>query len=221
MSDTRSTRLARAADLPADHSVTVHVLDDGWSIRRLAVVSDLLREGTLMSNCLAWDEYPRALRYARKGAAAPLYCQGLLRTRFYSLRDGDNLPRVTFCVANFSGRVRGHPRKIHSVLGRHNGPPTSVYLRRIYAWVATLPGPFYHVLDGHPQGRLITAEIAPYRPADAEREREEQNRASNEENYRRRARLLKVAAQIRNEVAARAGARAMQADANTASLTGR
>ena len=130
---TRRTLLKGAANLPPDRSVTVHVFADGWSVRRLAFVSDLLREGTLMSNCLAWDDYPRALRTARKGADAPLRPEGSLHRRYFSLRDGDNLPHATFTAANFSGRARGHARTINQVLGRHNDPPKAEYLRRIYA----------------------------------------------------------------------------------------
>ena len=73
--------------------------------------------------------------------------------------------------------------------------------------MATLPGRWYHVLPGHRPGRLISADTAPYYAADAEREHEAANRASNAENYRRQARLHEVAAALRAEIAARAADR--------------
>ena len=172
MPATRAQRLLAAAALPADQSVLVHEFADGWSVRRLLVVSDLLYEGALMRNCLEWAEYPQ-----HRCDGARLRAVGHTNERYFSLRDPDNLPHVTFVMSNWSGRRRGHARQMRSTLGRHNTTPKLTHLRRLYEWAAELPGerPVRHVWAGERLGTKLVAGAEPRLP---ERELVRPSRAS-------------------------------------------
>lgn len=147
MADTRSKLVVRAQTLPADESIVVHQYADGWTVRELALYSDLVREGELMSNCLTrtsdmrheiWDYYnvddggeplePDDERYI------PL--EDLDRDtipdehRFLSLRDQDNIPRLTFEILESD---------MCHVLGRHNSDPKWEYVERLQTWLDQSP----------------------------------------------------------------------------------
>jgi hypothetical protein len=158
MAATISQRLRRAAELPHCEAVVVHTFPDGWTVRRLSRVSDLLREGGLMGNCLEWSEYLK-----HRDPNARLRPQGHTNERYFSLRDPNNLPHLTFVMSNWSGRVRGHSRQMRRVLGRHNADPKHHHVRRLYQWAADLPGPWYHN-DGGRIGRLIDGDANPSKP---------------------------------------------------------
>jgi|SRR5579884_1818576 len=83
----RQRNLSRELEhrLGADQAEIVHRFDDGWTIRRVDRIEDQRREGELMRSCL-------------KG----LY--SVPSPNCYSLRDPDNLPRVTFAVWATQGR---------------------------------------------------------------------------------------------------------------------
>lgn len=153
MAATRAQRLREAADLPADCSVVVYAFPDGWTVRRLDRVSDLLREGRLMGNCLEWSDY----RHHHRKDDARLRPRGFTNERYFSLRDPDNLPHLTFVMSNWSGKARGHSRLMRDVLGRHNSEPRDTYLKRLYAWAYTLPGVWYHRRGAELMGVPISA----------------------------------------------------------------
>lgn len=75
----RAHSLRLDATLGSDDSWMIYAFADGWSIRRPVEIADQLREGHLMRNCL------------RDLTSTP-------DPNCYSLRDGDNLPHLTFAV---------------------------------------------------------------------------------------------------------------------------
>ena len=122
-----------------DSSIILHTFDDGWTIRRCRNYRDLNREGMLMSNCWRnafWTEanlrtYPygagmrehfkipqdrkpgRVLKVEDVKTLTPGHLRRLIRPKFYSLRDPDNIPHCSFFCAR---------KEFTHVLGPHNGP---------------------------------------------------------------------------------------------------
>ncbi len=123
-----------------DRSVIEHEFPDGWTIRRCLTYGDLCREGRLMSNCwsdLFWRDptkrqgypYGAGMNEHFKCQRAPKrrlqdkdirnpttrrgYAVKLKRTRYFSVRDPDNIPRCSF----FSTPGRG---EVASPGGPHN-----------------------------------------------------------------------------------------------------
>lgn len=91
------------AEYGPDGSTVIHAFPDGWTVRAPVTVADHWREGTLMGNCVGdigstsdplepLDDHPY----------------------WYSLRDPDNIPHVSW-----SGDADG--------LGRHNSPVKEQY----------------------------------------------------------------------------------------------
>lgn len=162
MADSRSKLVARAEALPEDRSVVLHSFSDGWTLRELALYSDLVREGELMSNCLThtsdirheiWDYHnvddggeplePDDERYI---AHADFEHDTIPEDhRFVSLRDPDNIPRLTFQIMETD---------MCNVLGRHNSEPKWEYVERLQNWLEQDPSVeidrYYDYGEGHP-----------------------------------------------------------------------
>lgn len=116
-STTRRKRLKRLRVVEAqtgpDNSETIHVLDNGWTIRRLTTTSDEHREGLLMRHCLKPDDSTGKLVAA-------------LHDDIFSLRDPDNHPRATIGEDPLVGRMLAH--------GPAHTPPPPVHVARIREW---------------------------------------------------------------------------------------
>jgi len=129
--ETRNQLVQRAQDLPEDKSHILHQFDDGWSIRQPSTFGDHYREGELMSNCLSpnnaepdelWDfyHYGDNPAYDLNGDPMPRFKDEAMShpapSETYSLRDPDNIPRMTV--------LNEYP------LGRHNSTPKQEYVDR-------------------------------------------------------------------------------------------
>jgi hypothetical protein len=144
---TRRKKLEYAQQLEGkfgpDTSETLHEFPDGWSVRRLNDYGDLNREGELMSNCwarsfwadpanmqkykYAWRGYPE--HHAPQGGVLPEQTDYSVpvRDRYYSLRDPDNLPHLSFNV--WAGTTR--PYSVHGV---HNSDPKPEQMEYLKQW---------------------------------------------------------------------------------------
>jgi len=103
---------------------------DGWSIRWPGTVEGLVREGTLTETCFRGLEDGLATGIM-KGEEADYWSFVI-----WSLRDPDNIPKVTFWHA--AGDEHG-PGITGELLGFQNSPPKPEYLERIDAWHDALP----------------------------------------------------------------------------------
>jgi hypothetical protein len=182
MALTRSQQLRLVATLPTDHSLVVHRFPDGWTVRRLLTRGDEHREGELMRHC--WSHIDKA---DPEGAGHPDHFQSMCfrpdgiptdldvyfaaalaseneyedRSDCYSLRDPDNLPRVSFYLEprrRFrAGQWTELGLKVANVRGHGNTAPRRSYSEQIRRWAATLEGPIWY--DDYERG------IEPLTPA--------------------------------------------------------
>lgn len=121
-----------------DTSEVVHQFPNGWSIRQPQTIGDLDREGYMMRNC--WRQFgfsPHNEEYPMDYAHEPIPWEsgGLRENTYYSLRDPDNHPQVSF-EARFLGDPYGDgpDEKIQSILGHGNSDPKPEHLNMISDW---------------------------------------------------------------------------------------
>lgn len=119
-----------------DRSKIVHRLQNGWTIRQPIYNGDAFREGDLMSNCLSDfynQDYDNYSHWDRRYISQPLD-----DFTYYSLRDKNNLPHITFCTDN-----KGI---ITNILGRHNSQPKPEYRAMVLDFAHRFLGDFdeYH-----------------------------------------------------------------------------
>lgn len=137
-----------------DKSVIEYEFEDGWSIRRCLVYGDMCREGELMSNCWAnsfWHQESKQRQWPGGagmvehfiGESDNVYplsrdpesklltptkknCRKKLkRKRYFSLRDPDNLPRVSF----FGEPKKGYVRQASAAHNASVKPQCKKYLK--------------------------------------------------------------------------------------------
>jgi 2'-5' RNA ligase len=165
---TRKQRLELAQSVEQDmgqpdQSEILHQFDNGWSIRRPTVYGDIHREGVMMSNCWTprfWENPENMNRYRTSFGMYtdhhdpqdphlvdqnPDWTKPLVGVRshpagYFSLRDPDNLPRVSFHYDY------GYPS---SMQGQHNSQPKPEYLDMIHDWSGQ---------QNQPQPRVAAAE---------------------------------------------------------------
>lgn len=160
--ETRNQLIQRAQALPEDKSHILHQFDDGWSIRQPSTFGDHYREGELMSNCLSpnngdpdglWDfyHYTDTPAYDLNGNLHSSQDEAMSHpapsSETYSLRDPDNIPRMTVHYEN--------------PLGRHNSLPKKEYLDR---WNSV------EGFDKFDPAELRRADFVPWNNEDAERD---------------------------------------------------
>lgn len=150
MARTRKQLLDLTATLPACTAQVIYSFADGWTVRRLLTRGDEHREGMLAGHCWHHND---AIDPARAWAGdiddyfhTPLdeedpYNNGD-RTKCYSLRDPDNIPRVSFYLDEETVWQKGWAKSgrlhLNEALGHHSSDPKPEYLERLIAWVETL-----------------------------------------------------------------------------------
>jgi hypothetical protein len=138
---TRTKYLELAQTLPPDTSTIVHKFPNGWTIRKLNTWNDAHREGILMNNCITpyFDYQNEELRpLDAEGFKAydecwensfeewmSIFGRKTIGESPFSLRDTDNLPRVTFYYGSYG------PTAIY---GRHNGAVKPEYEAMLREW---------------------------------------------------------------------------------------
>lgn len=106
----------------ADGSFMMHVFEDGWSVRKMVSAADIYREGYLMRNCLRVRVEEAE---GRASASASLF--DTAKGSLHSLRDENNLPHLTFRVAEKSHACE--------IFGFKNSEGKDIYLTRLDKWL--------------------------------------------------------------------------------------
>lgn len=114
-----------------DRSQIIHVFDDGWTIRRLELASDIWREGVLMRNCLRLH-YRRATEAGAQDQLALRKVSSLICnpdiSYLHSLRDENNLPRLTIYVRE----------RMWGAGSYRNGRICDEYVDRMNEWMSAI-----------------------------------------------------------------------------------
>lgn len=152
---TRTQYLKKAAELDAmfgpDSSKILHTFDDGWTIRVCSRYGDVCREGELMRICWRrsyWTEratedgrvqsnlmdftFQKVHSGKRRGVqflkSDPNYNKRI-DPQFFSLRDPDNLPHISFYVNQYGDPVY--------LGGRHNDGVVQKHRDKVLSWRMT------------------------------------------------------------------------------------
>lgn len=151
MAQTRTQLLMTAAELPCTATV-VHTFADGWTVRHLKTRGDEHREGVLAGHCWHHND---ALESGWAGSGAIAQADYLAtplaeedpyetgdRTKSYSLRDADNIPRVSFYLDEETVWQRGWAKSgkllLGEALGHHSSEPKPAYIERLVEWAQGL-----------------------------------------------------------------------------------
>lgn len=165
MTPNQVRNLVEERGLWPDTSETVYEFPDGWTVKRLKTNADVWREGEIMNHCWAeqpW-EYGDRLLDDEDLLALPVEGEG-----HYSLRDPNNIPKLSFYYDRSGGGPDPVPGALHSVFGHGDQAPSPKYMRRLQEWLrATDPQAGWEAAVGDPIGEYPDNEYEMI-PADRE-----------------------------------------------------